>query len=92
MSTVSYWPRGVLDPLCPHEHVITESLDRRVLWHLENQLAVRANTDELHAMRRNLSAYLHATCAHHWHDDVGYEDEPPLRRQCLWCNSVEEMT
>lgn len=85
-----YWPRGVMDPLCPSGHVISESMDRRVLWHLENQLAVSATTDYLRDARRNLSRYLHTTCQHHWHEDVGYEDQHP-QRQCLWCNSVEDM-
>mgnify|MGYP000303564488 CR=1 FL=1 len=86
----SYWPRGVMDPLCPSEHVISDSMDRRVLWHLENQLAVSATTDYLKDVQRNLRIYLNQTCRHHWHEDVGYEDMPSLR-QCLWCNDVEEM-
>lgn len=84
----SYWPRGVMDPLCPDEHVIEESMDRRVLWHLENHLAVSATTDYLKAAQRNLTTYLHDTCTHHWHEDVADPEHPPLR-QCLWCNEVQ---
>lgn len=91
-QAVSYWPRGVLDPLCADEHVITESLDRRVLWHLENVLAVSATTDYLREKASNLQRYLNGTCEHHWHDNQQYEEGDPPLRQCLWCNDVEPMT
>jgi hypothetical protein len=91
VSSPSYWPRGVLDPLCPDEHIITESLDRRVLWHLENALAVSATTDYLREKASNLRRYLNQTCEHHWHDNQQYDENDPPLRQCLWCNDVEEM-
>jgi hypothetical protein len=82
------FPRGVMDPLCPSEHVISESTDRRILWHLESQLAVSATTNYLRDMQWNLKRYLVQTCAHHWHS---WEDDEVYGagRQCLWCHSTE---
>lgn len=84
----SHWPRGVLDPLCPSEHVITEPIDRRILWHLENMLAVSATTDYLRDQQWNLKRYLVQTCQHHWH---AYEADEHISafRQCLWCNDTQ---
>jgi hypothetical protein len=86
------FPRGVVDPLCPDEHVLTESTDRRLLWHLELQLA-GANTERLRDTGSALRRYLHTTCQHHWHDYLTCCDPPndgcvPAHRQCLWCHDV----
>lgn len=90
---VAYFPRGVLDPLCPDEHIITETTDRRILWNLEMVLSGLAGTAARDAVR-NLRIYLHQTCAHHWHDYEGDLLPPeaggiPAHRQCLWCHDVE---
>ena len=81
------FPRGVTDPLCPSQHVIETSTDRRLLWHLEGFLAVSGTTEFHRDMGLRLSRYLHETCDHHWHERLGYMDEP--LRQCLWCNKAE---
>lgn len=86
ISDPSMFPGGVMDPLCPSEHVIAESTDRRILWHTENQLAVSATTDYLRDVQWNLKRYLVQTCRHHW-DDIGDGDQ--AGRQCMWCFLTE---
>lgn len=87
-----HMPRSVLDPFCPQGHVITESVERRMLWHLEGVLTVRATSDALRSIARNLRDYLDETCVHHWHTyepDPGNDNDIAAHRQCLWCNDVE---
>jgi hypothetical protein len=91
--TAPDWPRGVTDPLCPDEHVITTSTDRRLLWHLEMVLSGLAG-DRARETGHTLRRYLYDTCDHHWHDYVTCceprnEGCIPPHRQCLWCNDVE---
>lgn len=81
--------RGVVDPFCPDEHVITESTDRRLLWHIEGFLAVSGTNDAQRDLGVSLRRYLAVTCEHHWHDWQG-DDLYPAHRQCLWCNVVED--
>ena len=93
------FPRGVLDPFGPDGEPIFTSTDRRLLWHMENFLAVHATTEALHDLRLQLYRYLCETCEHHWreyevsewrHPDTGVvEDAIPAHRQCLWCSRVE---
>jgi hypothetical protein len=83
----SVWPRGVMDPLCPEEHVVTETMDRRILWHLETKLAVSATTDYLRDVQWNLRRYLVQACQHHWHEWEA-EGDFPAGRQCLWCDDT----
>ena len=91
-------PRSVLDPLDPGGEPITTPADRRWLWRLEGDLAVSATNDTLRQLARDLSAYLHETCEHHWrdyeastwdHPDVAEGDVIPAHRQCLWCSDVD---
>lgn len=94
MSTIpDVFPRGVRDPLCPDEHVIADSTDRRLLWHLEGELAIGGTTEQQRDLGRALSQYLHATCEHHWHEHLACcetpDECPPPHRQCLWCNYVQ---
>lgn len=84
---VTAFPRGVADPECPRGHVIETTTDHRLLWHLENTLAVAATNDTLRETARDLRRYLNETCQHHWHEHAA-EGEIPARRQCLWCNVV----
>lgn len=86
------WPRGVLDPYCPDGHLIDTPTDRRLLWHLEGWLMVRATTDEQRQMASDIQQYLNETCVHHWHGyapDPNNEHDVPAHKQCLWCNDVE---
>lgn len=64
------------------------TVDRRWLWHLESCLAVMATTDLLRDVRRDLAAYLHETCEHHWRNDWPGDETTPAHRQCVWCNEV----
>lgn len=82
------FPRGVCDPECPAGHELTESVERRLLWHLETFLAVSGTTDTLRAEGRAIALFLHRTCEHHWHHYDG-ETDIPAHSQCLWCNDVE---
>lgn len=93
-------PRSVLDPCGPRGEPITTPTDRRMLWHLENVLAVSVAYDsELGQLARDLRRYLTETCEHHWldydesrwqHPDTGeVQDVIPVHRQCLWCHDVE---
>jgi hypothetical protein len=80
--------RIVLDPLGPHDEVMTTSMDRRWLWRIEGLLAVSATCDAQRQLTADLRAYLGETCEHHWRDYAG-DDDIPAHRQCLWCNEVE---
>lgn len=85
--------RGVTDPLCPSEHVITTTTDRRLLWSLERTLSGLAG-ETARDTAQALARYLHSTCDHHWHDYLTCCDPPKADciepfRQCLWCNEVE---
>lgn len=92
-------PRGVTDPLGPRGEPIATPADRRLLWHIESMLAVRAPAgSDLAALARDLRAYLNETCEHHWleyaesrweHPDATEADAIPPHRQCLWCHDVE---
>lgn len=63
--------------------------DRRWLWHLEGSIAVGAPMGSvLEQVGRDLSAYLHETCEHHW-NEYEAEDCIPAHRQCLWCSQVD---
>lgn len=85
-------PRSVLDLYCAQDHVVTTPTDRRMLWHIEGQLAVAATNDTLRELALHLHRYLNETCAHHWHEyepDPDNEHDVRAHRQCLWCNDVE---
>lgn len=87
-----HFPRSVLDPFCPSGHVVAESIERRMLWHLEGVLAVSATNDTLRLIARNLRDFLDETCQHHWHEyapDPANENDVEAHRQCMWCNRVE---
>lgn len=81
------FPRGVMDPFCPREHVIDTTMDHRILWYLEGQLALSGDP-RMRAEATNLRRYLNVACQHHWHD---FDAEPDIsaHRQCLWCSDVE---
>lgn len=82
-------PSSLTDPLCPSDHPVAESVDRRWLWRMEGFLAVSGTSEAQHAMRRDLASYLIETCTHHWHEAEDDPDYAPAHRQCLWCNYVE---
>ncbi|WP_395109819.1 hypothetical protein [Actinomadura sp. SCN-SB] len=92
MSDTAPWqarmPRSVLDLYCPSDHLVTTPTDRRMLWHLESELAVAATNDRLRRLASDLRRYLNDTCAHHWHEREA-EAGIPAHRQCLWCSDVE---
>lgn len=81
------FPRGVMDPFCPREHVIETTTDHRILWHLEAELALSGDP-RMRAAGVNLRRYLNVACQHHWHD---HDPEPDVsaHRQCMWCHRVE---
>lgn len=82
------FPRGVGDPWCPNGGRIATPTDHRLLWHLENILAVDAPIgSRMEDVRRDLRLYLNTRCDHHWHRYEGDEDTP-AHWQCLWCNDV----
>lgn len=88
------FPRAVTDPFCAHDHVVETPTDRRLLWHIEGFLAVRATTPEQRDLTRRLRSYLNASCEHHWHESLTCCDPTnascvPAHRQCLWCHDVE---
>lgn len=95
------FPRSVLDQYGPDGEPIFTPTDRRLLWHIENTLAIHAplRNEGLQSLSRTLREYLNATCEHHWrdyeaseslHPDTGeVMDRIPAHRQCLWCNDVE---
>lgn len=94
MTTIpEAFPRGVADPFCPDGHVLTETSDRRLLWHLEMQLR-GSGSPHLREQGSALRRYLNATCQHHWHEYRSCcipPDEGCVapHRQCLWCHDVE---
>lgn len=78
---------GVRDPICPREHLIDTTTDRRMLWHLAHELSA-GTTERQREFGRAAETYLHATCVHHWHEWRG-DEEIEAHRQCLWCNDVQ---
>lgn len=81
-------PRGVVDPRCSRGARITETTtDHRLLWHLENWMAVCAPQGG-GDMRTTLRRYLNETCQHHWHYSPAEEGFTPQLWQCLWCYDV----
>lgn len=82
-------PRSVTDDLTPGGDEVHAPTDRRMLWHLELQLATSAPVgSHLAEVHRTLRAYLHDTCEHHWQRWPG-DGELAAHRQCLWCCDVE---
>lgn len=86
-------PRGVFDKYGPHGELIETPTDHRMLWNLENKLAVGATNDHLREAHALLLAYLQGNCQHHWQEYGKCCDDPDCpyqpHRQCLWCNDVE---
>lgn len=82
-------PRGVFDKYGPHGEVIETPTDHRLLWHLENRLALAPQKPQVQEMHALLLAYLQGNCQHHWREHEAEEGYCDAHRQCLWCNSVE---
>lgn len=81
------FPRGVGDPWCPRGGRIQTSTDHRLLWHIENVLAVSATNDTLRELQSDLRRYLNTRCDHHW-DRYEGDAGIPEHWQCLWCSDV----
>ena len=87
MSWRGSMPRGVLDPYDSQDQPVFTPTDRRLLWHLENALAVAATSDGLRQLAVGLREYLTETCEHHWMH-LPADDCCPAMRQCIWCHET----
>jgi hypothetical protein len=82
-------PRSVLDPWDSQDQPVFTPADRRMLWHLENVVAVSATNDTLREADRDLRGYLDETCEHHW-IALSADECCPAMRQCTWCHRTED--
>ncbi|OMB96482.1 hypothetical protein A5733_11460 [Mycobacterium sp. NS-7484] len=87
-------PRGVFGSTGPGGEPITTTTDHRMLWHVRDELL--GAPPYLRGVFELLNDYLAANCQHHWRDyptccTPRKDDCFPPHRQCLWCNSVEEL-
>ncbi|QRY43152.1 hypothetical protein JVX93_21650 [Mycolicibacterium boenickei] len=83
-------PRGVFGATGPDGEPITTPTDHRMLWRIRDDLL--GAPPYLRHVFELLNDYLAANCQHHWRyyeAEIGYM---PAHRQCLWCNSVEELS
>lgn len=85
-------PRGVFDKYGPDGELIQTPTDHRMLWHLENRLALAPSTPYLQEAYSLLLAYLQGNCQHHWREYEAEEGYCEAHRQCLWCNDVIWLT
>lgn len=81
-------PRGVFDKYGPNGEAIETPTDHRLLWHLENRLALAPDTPCLRETYSLLLAYLQGNCQHHWLEYEAEAGSCEAHRQCLWCNTV----
>lgn len=90
-------PGGVFNATGPDGEPITTPTDHRMLWRIRDDLIGAASTPYLREVLSFLSDYLAANCQHHWREyptccEPRKPDCYPAHRQCLWCNSVEELS
>lgn len=79
--------RIILDPVDAHGVPVATPIDRRWLWRIEGELAVKATNDAQRQLAADLRAYLSETCEHHmWH--YAGDEEIPEHDQCLWCHEA----
>ena len=81
-------PGGVFNKYGPDSEEIETPTDFRMLWYLENVLALGPQTEALKDAHSLLLAYLQGNCKHHWRGYGAEEGYFGAHLQCLWGNDV----